>query len=333
MLGIRNAALLRVAHFIFALCMLSCTAAHAAEAEAADVRTLRALLEQPEDQIDIARAKLTIDKMINPATDVDATLAVIDAMAATNLAVLRNKTSAQDKMLTLREYLYIAGPWNANNPFRYNFDHPQGLNIEDMQLANYVKTRRGQCISMPLLYIAVAQRIGMHVTLGLMPNHTFVMWKNDEGKWINIEATNFGNPTSLATYQRQAKMSARSLESGAYMRPLTKRETVATMLEILYSKEIRQNHFEHAIEIADLAIHYLPTFISPYLFKANAYHHMIVRDYTSKYSSAQELSLSQKLRFKKLADLASASEDKAFSLGFVIPDKDAKPIAVITHQN
>jgi hypothetical protein len=45
------------------------------------IQTLRAILELPEDQIDLAKAKLTIDHMIDPAIDVDAWLRQLDGMA------------------------------------------------------------------------------------------------------------------------------------------------------------------------------------------------------------------------------------------------------------
>lgn len=47
-----------------------------------DIKPIQAILEQPENQIDLAKAKLVIDKTINPLIDVEANLKAIDATAA-----------------------------------------------------------------------------------------------------------------------------------------------------------------------------------------------------------------------------------------------------------
>lgn len=45
-------------------------------------RSIAALLRQPENEIDLARVKVTLDKMIDPSIDVAAGLNQIDGMAA-----------------------------------------------------------------------------------------------------------------------------------------------------------------------------------------------------------------------------------------------------------
>src|SRR5262249_22114665 len=50
-------------------------------AYASDLKTVRALLEQPESQMDLADIKLTIDQMIDPAIDKAAVLKQLDEMA------------------------------------------------------------------------------------------------------------------------------------------------------------------------------------------------------------------------------------------------------------
>ncbi|MHA6897314.1 transglutaminase family protein [Ralstonia pseudosolanacearum] len=210
---------IRLCAFVFVLAVAAMSSAQALEvipaADVANIRRIQAILETSDEKIDLVRAKLAIDKMIDPSIDIEATVAKIDAIAAQNGQALPANASAWDKMQALRQFFYRAGPWNDNRPWHYDFDHPRGDNMADMLLPNYLETRKGQCVSMPLLFMFVAQKLGMEVALALAPNHTFVMLKNDNGAWLNLETTADGAPTRLETYQRQIPMSKRALDNGS----------------------------------------------------------------------------------------------------------------------
>ena len=62
------------------------------------LQTLRAILELPEQQIDLAHAKLTIDQMIDPAIDIAATLKQLDTMAAEVNAQVAGGTRLQARI-------------------------------------------------------------------------------------------------------------------------------------------------------------------------------------------------------------------------------------------
>src|SRR6516225_4082193 len=72
-----------------------------------NLAVVQSLLEQPEDQIDLTRAKLTIDRMVNSSVDVEKAVTAIDAMASEVRQMLPPGASSWDKMMTLRQYLYI----------------------------------------------------------------------------------------------------------------------------------------------------------------------------------------------------------------------------------
>ncbi|MCD9227962.1 hypothetical protein LPV64_03725, partial [Ralstonia pseudosolanacearum] len=286
-----------------------------------NLHAIRAILETPEGKIDLVRAKLAIDKMVDPSVDIEATVAKIDAIAAQNKRALPANASAWTKMLTLRQFFYFAGPWNDNHPWHYNFDHPRGDDMADMLLSNYLETRKGQCISMPLLFMFVAQRLGMEVALALAPNHTFVMLKNDGGAWLNLETTADGAPTRLETYQRQRPMSKRALDNGSYMRPLSKRETVASMSNELIQFYLDEEKLEQAAALAELTLPYAPSDISIWIYKSNAYKRIIRRDFMSHYRTSKDIPADQFPRFNELAGRSVAAEQRAFELGFLPPSE------------
>lgn len=97
-----------------------------AEPVAASTATLRRLLEQPEGSIDLARAKVTIDYLVDPKTDVEGTLRQLDQWAAKVRARFPAGASNKVKMDLLISTLYQPGPWNDHRPFSYDYTDPFG---------------------------------------------------------------------------------------------------------------------------------------------------------------------------------------------------------------
>jgi hypothetical protein len=152
---------MNIIHTVFHLCIalcLTCTAV-AVRAEVVDIATvfdssnfaeaqrIKALLDQPEKTIDFAQAKLVIDKIVDPAIDVEAGLAQIDAAVKTIQSLLPAGASSQDKLLALKKYLYEAGAWNDYQPFQYDFADPKGTKISNKMLTTYLNTRKVNCIN------------------------------------------------------------------------------------------------------------------------------------------------------------------------------------------
>lgn len=82
--------------------------------------------------------------------------------------------------------------------------------------------RRGTCVSMPVLYVAVGRRLGYPLKLVTTPGHLFARW-DGAGERLNIEATNAGLncypddyyerwPVPLAATERGVGMYLESLD-------------------------------------------------------------------------------------------------------------------------
>ena len=94
----------------------------------ADLASVRQILQTPEADIDLAKAKLMIDHMIDPSVDVDGTRAQLDEMANGLRSFLPTGASRRLTMDALRDHMYKANPWNGNRPFVYDLDDPFGAN-------------------------------------------------------------------------------------------------------------------------------------------------------------------------------------------------------------
>src|SRR5437762_13778465 len=87
----------------------SAQARNTTQAPDPNLQIIRAILEQPEQQIDLTRAKLTIDRMIDPTIDVDANLKRLDRMVRQIKSELPPNATSGDKVAALREFLYQDG--------------------------------------------------------------------------------------------------------------------------------------------------------------------------------------------------------------------------------
>jgi hypothetical protein len=89
----------------------------------------------------------------------------------------------------------------------------------------------GTCVSMPVLYTAVARRLGYPVSLATAKEHVFCRW-DGEGERFNIEATSQGMSSyDDAYYMSWPKpMSQAEVDAGHYLKSLDAAESLATFL-------------------------------------------------------------------------------------------------------
>jgi regulator of sirC expression with transglutaminase-like and TPR domain len=236
-----------------------------------DIDVVYDILRTPEAEIDLAKAKLTIDRLIDPSIDASAVLAQLDDMAASLRALLPADASKRLTLDALRYHLYQPSPWNGHRPFGYDMKDPRGLNVRNKLLSTYLTERKGNCVSMPLLFVILGQKLGIDVTVATTPNHVFVKYRDDEGKLYNLETTSGAGFTRDEWLQQQFPMSGRALASGIYMRPLTKKETVVVMVGTLLEFYGRRHMAEHRIAMAGLAMHYAKRDVSVMLHQHAGY--------------------------------------------------------------
>ena len=94
-----------------------------------ELKLLRKILEQDENQLDLARIKLTIDKLIDPRINIEQELNRINQMVGEIKSMLPSNASSMDKMLAIKRYIYTPGAWNHYKPYQYDFDDPLGTKI------------------------------------------------------------------------------------------------------------------------------------------------------------------------------------------------------------
>ncbi len=115
-------------------------------------------------------------------------------------------------------------------PFKYDFEDYLGK--EDwtkMFVTKALSTNSGQCHSLPLLYLILADEIGAKAQLSFSPSHTYIKFQDDNGKWYNIELTN-GMFTTDAFVLQSGYVKAEALSNKIYMQPLQEKQLIAHTL-------------------------------------------------------------------------------------------------------
>lgn len=288
-----------------------------------EAKQIKEILQQPDKDIDLAKIKLTIDKMIDPAIDIEANLKRIDRIVAKIRALLGSKPTSQAKMLAIKKYLYEPGEWNDFQAYRYDFDDPLGTKISNKLLPNYLDSKKGNCVSMPFLFIILGQRMGINVTAAEAPLHIFVKYTDDTtGRTVNLETTSGANPARDEWYRQGMPMTDEALANGVYLRPLTKKETVVVIATVLAENYSQKQEFEKAIAISDVSLEYYSKNINAMLRKGIASFRILKRDFLQKYPTPRDIPVNQRAYFEYLSNSNHFWFAKAEALGWREPGRE-----------
>lgn len=291
----------------------------------AEVKQLEPMFAQPDKDVDFARAVLTIDKMVDPAIDIEANLKVIEAMAETVRSMAGPNAKSWDRMLALRRYLYEKGSWNEFRAFQYDFDDPLGTKIANKLIPNYIATRKGNCISMPFLFIALGQRLGLDVRASTAPLHVFVKYTDpDTGRVYNLETTSGAGPTRHDWYRQHMPMTDEAIANGLYLQRLTMTETLVVMSTVVAEHRYAQRDFEGAIAQADLALKHYPKDVSAMLRKGAAHYALLKKHFLGKYATMSEIPPDRREYYRQLSEGNGYWFAKAETLGWREPTPESE---------
>lgn len=209
------------------LAVVMLAAAEAIPAQAARGYSLSEPLLQlastPEAQIDLGRAALVLAKDIYPDISIDAYSRQIDELAAKAKGLARGSTDPEQRIRALNTVLF------RDSGFHYDRD-PFSRSREDYYFLNRVlDTRRGLCYSLPLLYLAVAQRLGYPMHAVIVPDHVFVRYSAPDFAEANIETTSGGRFIADDAYARDFAVSETGRTRGSYLASKTNREFLGQM--------------------------------------------------------------------------------------------------------
>lgn len=299
------------------LCVPALASTQPIDSGGTDLVTLRRLLLQSEGSIDLARAKLTIDHLVDPAVNVQATLHELDQWTDRIRSRFPSGASNKTKINLLISTLYQPGPWNDYQPFSYDFADPFGKNLHNSLLSVYLVRRKGQCVVMPIAVVLLGQKLGLPVTLTTAPYHLIVKYGDEEqGAWTNLDATSgLFHPDS--GYEAAMNISPKAIENQVFLRPYTQREAVALFATaVLVPHYLEQRRPLQAIKAIDVILEANPKDVNAMTLKANAYGMLVNDRFRSKYPLASQIPPGEQPEFLEYNREIGKWRSKAESLGW-----------------
>lgn len=262
-----------------------------------------------EDLLDFASAKLAFDRIVDPSIKTATFEKEVARLANEANNIVGPRASDGAKIDAVRKVLYEAGPWNDHRPFSYDHTDPLGQNIQNKLLSTYLLTRRGNCVTMPTLFMIVGRRLGLNLTLSTAPLHVLVRYTRPGIHPFNIEATSGGSFARDEWYRQQFPMSERAIESGLYLRTHSDRQTVAVMATTVLEYLIEAGRNEEAVGVADAILSANPKDGFVMAKKGTAIGQMMKVEFFDKYPTPALVPVNLRKRYAALA----AANQKAFA--------------------
>ncbi len=261
--------------------------------------TIQKQLDLSEDKIDIGLAALTFAKEFYPNLDIAAYSQRIDLIADKARQLAQGTEDPETRIRILNTVIHqMEGFHYDRSPFARSRQDYRFLN-------GILDTRQGTCYAIPLLYIAVAQRLGYPLYPVLAPDHIFVRYVDPAFTEQNVETTSGGKYFPDQYYIEAFAVSKKGLKSGSYLRTLTYRQFLGQMLVVSAVTHGRNGESLKAIAYLEKAAQLDPQF-------ADNYDNLRI-----VYTAMSEVNPHLAVAYREKAE---AYARKARALGFVDPD-------------
>ena len=232
---------------------------------------LRALATLPEEQIDIGQVALLLATEAFPGLDMKRYEAQLDRLVGEIRQFteqMRSRTSDSAKpdypIRAMNTYLF------KRLGFHYDRDDMYAQQLKNRYLIGALDAKAGSCTTLPLLYLALAQRLGYPVYPVAAPQHLFCRYRLPDGTYQNIEAT-VGGWSSDEDYIRDMEIPEQGLKSGAYLANMTYRQLLGDLIIENGGYWARQGDFLRAVHYYGLGLILNPKAAEAYRMLGAAY--------------------------------------------------------------
>lgn len=203
---------------------------------------------QPEATLDLGRAALLIAKSVYSGLDIERYLKLLDSMA---LAVTDNFPRYEDQPFHLKTIYAI-------NYYLYDQQHFEGnktayYDPQNSLLNQVIERRRGIPITLSVLYMEIAQRLGLTLAGVGMPGHFLIKYQISESEEIFIDAFNQGRLLDIKGCEELiASMYQQQVDFNPYfLRSVSKKAILTRMLTNLKGIYMGGGDNAHALSTID----------------------------------------------------------------------------------
>jgi formylglycine-generating enzyme required for sulfatase activity/regulator of sirC expression with transglutaminase-like and TPR domain len=217
-------------------------------------------------QIDLLETLLLISKHWNPSLE---TQPLQDEISNLVMDVKNNLQGSNDADAIIRS-LRMAIHNKAGYRYTEQVD-ARGIpiNDEELFLHGMLKTKRGYCMNLSLLYLILGQKLDLPLFGIPLPNHFFVRYESGK-KQINIEATEMGASFSDSFY-RQRYLASSGKESSYFLKNLNTKQTLGAYFSNIGMVYYQNQKFERAVFYLQLSTKTNPASIDAQNNLANIY--------------------------------------------------------------
>jgi regulator of sirC expression with transglutaminase-like and TPR domain len=200
-----------------------------------------ALLQGPDNSIDLARAALAVARLEHPDLDESFELGRLDALATRAGAGRRADAAALEK---LRRFLFEEEGFRGNDGEYYD---PRNSCLNDV-----LDRKLGIPITLSVLTMEVGRRVGIEIAGVGLPGH-FIVSASVGGKPVLLDPFNGGSVLTPAT---AAEVAARAVGrpvklEEAHWTPCSRRQIVVRMLRNLKTIYAKQKAWDRALGVID----------------------------------------------------------------------------------
>jgi formylglycine-generating enzyme required for sulfatase activity/regulator of sirC expression with transglutaminase-like and TPR domain len=217
-------------------------------------------------KIDLFETLLLISRHWNPSLDIQP---LQDEIKNLVLDVKHNLQGASNADAIIR-----ALRLTINNNAGYHYTEQVDargipINDEELFLHGMLKTKRGYCMNLSLLYLILGQKLDLPLFGIPLPNHFFVRYEKGKDR-INIEATEMGASFSDSFY-RQRYLASSEKESSYFLKNLNTKQTLGAYFSNIGMVYYQNQKIERAVFYLQLSAKINPASIDAQNNLANIY--------------------------------------------------------------
>jgi tetratricopeptide (TPR) repeat protein len=247
------------------------------------VRSLEQVLRLAPDEVDLATAVLIVSEQWSENVQGRRYVSMIDDMAYE----IRERLKAARVRANYRAIPIIN---------KYLFEElkfepvKEASKPEELFLHSVLDNRRGYCLSLSVLYLSLAERLGIPLYGVVVPGHFFVRY--DDGRVrFNIETTSKGGSASDEHYIE--KFTVPRVRGGIYMRNLNKMQTLGCFFNNLGNSYVDVGNIEQAQVALERAVEINPSLAESRTNLGNIYlKKERIEDAISQYQAALQINRS-----------------------------------------
>ncbi|MCB1195371.1 tetratricopeptide repeat protein [bacterium] len=243
--------------------------------------SIHGMLALPNSQIDVATGALLIaqdasQSIYDTTVDINRSLAKIDAMADELHLLIGDQTEPSKIISIINTYIFQQQKFVSVDKAKEYYLDPNNIEASKSMLEEKkydllsvaLDTKKGTALSLSLLYVSIAQRLGMPIYAVLAPFHTFVRYDDGHIEY-NMEMTYQGN--HISTTALLSGYPDLMTEGTWYLRPLTPRETLYACITGIAELYIIKQDYSAIEPLLLKVIEADPGYLKPYTTIGNIY--------------------------------------------------------------